>query len=127
VRFGPRGLRAPCTIAISYGSTHQLALSWNDRAPGVTFNICRDTVQGGEILYVTGQPAVNCVDTNAVGGTRYWYYATAVLEGDESSGSDEVSAAVPITLGRLSGLTVTSVNMKTLILAPCSGSACGAT
>lgn len=104
-----RVVRRPRAMAITGGSTHQVALTWNDTTPGVTFNIYRGTVKGGEILYATGQLSVNYADTNVVGGTTYWYYVTAVLDGDESAGSNEVSAAVPNNPPPPSGLTVTSV------------------
>jgi hypothetical protein len=60
-------------------------------------------------FYATGQPSVNYVDTNVVGGTKYWYYVTAVLNGDESAGSNEVSATIPNNPPPPSGLTITSV------------------
>jgi fibronectin type 3 domain-containing protein len=104
-----RVVRRPRAMAITGGSTHQVALTWNDTTPGVTFNIYRGTVQGGETLYASGQPSVSYVDTNVVGGTTYWYYVTAVLSGDESAGSNEVSAAVPNNPPPPVGLTVTSV------------------
>lgn len=102
-------VRRPRAMAITGGSTHQVALSWNDATSGVTFNLYRGTAQGAETLYAAGQPGANFVDTNVVGGTTYWYYVTAVLSGDESAGSNEVSAAIPNNPPPPSGLVVTSV------------------
>lgn len=102
-------VRRPRSMAITGGSTHQVSLSWNNTTSGVTFNVYRGTAQGGETLYATGQGATNYVDTNVVGGTTYWYYVTAVLSGDESAGSNEVSAVVPNNPAPPSGLTVTGV------------------
>ena len=96
-------------MAVTGGSTHQIALSWTDTTPGVTFNVYRGTAQGGEVLYATGQSAANYVDSNVVGGTTYWYYVTAVVNGDESAGSNEVNAAIPNNPPPPTGLTVTSV------------------
>ncbi|HEV2468877.1 MAG TPA: hypothetical protein VGS78_06760 [Candidatus Sulfotelmatobacter sp.] len=102
-------VRRPRSMAITGGSTHQVSLSWNDTTPGVTFNVYRGTSQGNETLYATGQPSATFADTAVVGGTTYWYYVTAVLSGDESAGSNEVSASVPNNPPPPSGLTVTSV------------------
>jgi chitinase len=102
-------VRRPRSMAITGGSAHQIALSWNDTTSGVTFNVYRGTAQGGETLYASGQPSASYVDSSVVGGTTYWYYITAVLNGDESAGSNEVSAAVPNNPAPPSGLTVTSV------------------
>lgn len=102
-------VRRPRSMAITGGSTHQVSLSWNDTTSGVTFNIYRGTAQGGETLYASGQPSASYVDASVVGGTTYWYYVTAVLSGDESAGSNEVSATVPNNPPPPSGLTVTSV------------------
>jgi fibronectin type 3 domain-containing protein len=102
-------VRGPRSMAVTGGSTHQIAISWNDTTSGVTFNIYRGTAQGGETLYATGQSSTSYVDSNVVGGTTYWYYVTAVLSGDESAGSNEVSAAVPNNPSAPTGLTVTSV------------------
>jgi len=96
-------------MAITGGSVHQVSLTWNNTTPGVTFNVYRGTSQGGESLYATGQSATSYVDTNVVGGSSYWYYVTCVLNGDESAGSNEVSANVPNNPPPPSGLTVTSV------------------
>lgn len=96
-------------MAITGGSTHQVSLTWNDTTSGVTFNIYRGTSQGNETLYATGQPGTSYVDTGVVGGTTYWYYVTAVLSGEESAGSNEISAAVPTNPAPPSGLTVTGV------------------
>jgi len=40
-----RVVRRPRAMAITGGSTHQVALTWNDTTPGVTFNIYRGTVK----------------------------------------------------------------------------------
>jgi len=104
-----RVIRRPRSMAITGGSTHQVSLTWSNTTPGVTFNVYRGTAQGGESLYATGQSATSYVDTNVVGGTTYWYYVTCVLSGDESAGSNEVSANVPNNPPPPSGLTVTSV------------------
>jgi len=104
-----RVVRRPRSMAVTGGSTHQVALSWSDTTSGVTFNVYRGSAQGGETLYASGQPTANYVDSNVVGGTTYWYYVTAVLSGDESAGSNEVSATVPNNPAPPSGLTVTSV------------------
>lgn len=101
--------RRPRPMAITGGSTHQVSLTWNDTTSGVTFNIYRGTSQGNETLYATGQPGTSYVDTGVVGGTTYWYYVTAVLSGEESAGSNEISAAVPTNPAPPSGLTVTGV------------------
>jgi fibronectin type 3 domain-containing protein len=102
-------IRRPRSMAVTGGSTHQIALAWSDTTSGVTFNVYRGTAQGGETLYATDQAAANYVDSNVVGGTTYWYYVTAVLNGEESSGSNEVNAVVPNNPPPPSGLTVTSV------------------
>jgi fibronectin type 3 domain-containing protein len=102
-------VRRPRSMAITGGSTHQVSLSWGDTTPGVTFNVYRGSAQGNETLYATGQSAATYVDTNVVGGTTYWYYVTAVLSGDESAGSNEVSAVVPNNPTPPTGLTVTGV------------------
>lgn len=102
-------VRRPRANAITGGSTHQVALSWNDTTSGVTFNVYRGIAQGNETLYATGQSATTYVDSSVVGGTTYWYYVTAVLSGDESAGSNEVSAVVPNNPPAPAGLTVTSV------------------
>jgi fibronectin type 3 domain-containing protein len=102
-------VRRPRSMAITGGSVHQVSLTWNNTTPGVTFNVYRGTSQGGESLYATGQSATSYVDTNVVGGSSYWYYVTCVLNGDESAGSNEVSANVPNNPPPPSGLTVTSV------------------
>lgn len=102
-------VRRPRAMAVTGGSTHQVALSWSCTTPGVTYNVYRGTAQGNETLNATGQSGTTYVDTTVVGGTTYWYYVTAVLNGDESSGSNEVSAVVPNNPTAPSGLTVTSV------------------
>jgi len=97
------------SMAVTGGSTHQVSLAWSDSTSGVTYNIYRGVAQGGESLYATGQPSASYTDTNVVSGTTYWYYVTAVLNGDESAGSNEISAAVPNNPPAPSGLTVTGV------------------
>jgi hypothetical protein len=82
------------------GTQHSITISWTEAAPpaGMTisgFNVYRATVSGGPYTKLNSTLIVplNYVDVTGVGGTRYFYVATAVAStGAESSFSTEVSA-----------------------------------
>jgi len=80
-------------------TTHGINVSGTDTTTVQSFNLYRGTAPGGEILYqsgIVGTTSFTYLDTNGTGGTRYYYTATAVLNGIESAQSAEVSAVFPI-------------------------------
>src|SRR5215472_17343349 len=87
--------------------THQVTVSWiastdmpSPVPAGDGYNLYRGTTAGGENLSAplngtTPISGLSFVDTNVVAGTTYFYVATSVVGGVQSTDSVEISATVP--------------------------------
>lgn len=114
-------LMALLGASIVWGNNgHYVVLSWDPSPtavghPTLAYNIYRSATPGGEknppLNAAPGAAgctsSANCVytDYDVLGGSRYYYTATAVVDGVESVMSNEVSADVP--LAPPTGVTVT--------------------
>ena len=79
--------------------THSVALSWTASTSTVAgYNVYRSTVSGTAYTKINSSivPAVIYADATVQNGTTYFYVTTAVDgSGNESTFSNEVSAAIP--------------------------------
>src|SRR6266566_5082301 len=78
---------------------HSVALTCTDTTPNVTFDFYRGAVTGGPYTIINPSTLVMCsyTDTQVTGGGKYFYVATAWLNGSTSTYSNEVKAVVPQT------------------------------
>ena len=77
---------------------HTVALSWNISSSVAGFNVYRSTTSGGGYVKINGSlvPSMNYTDSAVQNGTTYFYVTTAVDgSGNESTFSNEASAAIP--------------------------------
>lgn len=74
---------------------HSVALTWQESATGVTFNVYRGSAAGGEVLYASGVTTLSYTDNVVTNGQTYFYFVTAVGTGGESGPSNEVSVQIP--------------------------------
>jgi hypothetical protein len=85
-------LTAPSNLTASTQGK-RISLSWTGSGPGVTYNLYRATAPGQEQPYASGLTSTSAIDTNALAGTTYYYYVTAVSPaGTESTPTNEASA-----------------------------------
>jgi fibronectin type 3 domain-containing protein len=81
------------------GTAHSVALTWTASTSTVSgYNIYRSTVSGSGFakLNSTLVASLNYSDTDVQSGSTYFYVATSVDSGgDESSDSNQVTAAIP--------------------------------
>lgn len=89
------------TATASTGGTtpHSVTLTWNASTTSVAgYNVYRGTTSGGPYtkLNTVLETATNYIDSTVQASTTYFYVATAVDSSqDESSFSNQISAAVP--------------------------------
>jgi hypothetical protein len=77
---------------------HTVALTWNVSSSVAGFNVYRSTTSGGGYVKINGSlvPSMNYTDSAVQNGATYFYVTTAVDgSGNESTFSNEASAAVP--------------------------------
>ena len=76
-------------------AAHNITLTWTAPTTGgapVSYNVKRSTSAGAESqLASVLAPTLTYVDTNGVGGTKYFYVVSAVNSGGESPNSNEIS------------------------------------
>ena len=85
---------APPTGLTPTAGTNQVALSWTPVSGATGYDVYRGTTSGGETLLSTGTniSSSTFTDATAVGGTKYFYYVTALNGSVQSPPSSEVSA-----------------------------------
>jgi len=80
-------------------SSHSVALSWNASTSTVSgYNIYRSTLSGGSYLRINSSvvAGLSYTDSTVQNTTTYYYVTTAVdSTGNESTFSNQVSAAIP--------------------------------
>lgn len=94
---------SPVTIALSgtgaQATSHSVALNWIASSSTVSgYNVYRSTTNGSNYAKINGGllSALDYTDSTVQSGTTYYYVTTAVdASGNESSYSNEASAAVP--------------------------------
>lgn len=99
------------TPGIFGGTQHTVVLSWTaSTTPGVDYNGYRGTTSLQETKYVTGITTTTFTDTGVTQGSTYFYYVTAYNPTTlaESSGSNEVSATIPVNPAPPTNLTETT-------------------
>jgi hypothetical protein len=82
---------------VSQPSQHSVSLTWNVVGSASGYNIYRATQSGGPYTRLNDelQLPAKYTDSNVQSGTTYYYAATAVDSGVESSFSEEAVAAIP--------------------------------
>jgi hypothetical protein len=94
---------SPVTISLSgmgvQATSHSVALNWIASSSPVTgYNVYRSTTSGSNYTKVNGSlvSTVNYTDSTVQNGTTYYYVTTAVdASGNESTYSNQASAAIP--------------------------------
>jgi len=84
--------------AVSQVVQHSVDLSWDLGSAGIDgYNVYRGTRPGGPYTKLNSKPLSSSTYTDATvkSGTTYYYVATSVDAGVESSYSEEVFAAIP--------------------------------
>jgi len=96
--FAPpiEGPAAPTNV-VATGKTNKVALSWKDGSGGAAtgYIVLRSTTSGSgyiSLATTTGNASTNYTDTNAIGGTTYYYVVLAVNASGPGPYSSEVSA-----------------------------------
>jgi fibronectin type 3 domain-containing protein len=96
-------------LSVTQGTQHQVSLAWSSTCSSCTFTVYRGTTSGGETGLLSGITTTSFIDTGVTNATTDYYYVTASQNGDESKGSNEVSATIPSNPVAPTGLVVTSV------------------
>jgi fibronectin type 3 domain-containing protein len=96
-------------LTITQGTQHQVSLAWSSTCSACTFTVYRGLTSGSETGLLSGITVTNYTDTAVTNGTTDYYYVTASQSGEESGGSNEVSATIPSNPPTPTGLAVTSV------------------
>jgi fibronectin type 3 domain-containing protein len=94
---------SPATVALSGTGVapvqHSVALTWSASTSTVSgYNVYRSTVSGGPYTKINPSlvAVLNYTDSTVQSGTTYFYVTTAVdSSSNESTYSNEVSAAIP--------------------------------
>lgn len=77
------------------GETNRIILDWSEYPSASGYIIKRSVVPGGPYTTIeTGVKGTTFVDNDVINGTHYYYVVTAVVNGWESSLSNEASAAL---------------------------------
>ena len=87
---------------------HGIQLDWTG-ATGETYNVYRSIDNVNFVQIATGLSSQSDLDTTGVGGTRYYYYSTAVLGGIEGPPSNTVTAVFPTVPPAPTNMTATVV------------------
>lgn len=131
---------APVNPQVTATNNGEVSLSWEAPEGSVTgYNVKRSKTQGGSYTTVAGGTNVAGLvftDTSAINGNTYYYIITAINNGCEGSGSDEVTAVMPaecptgyrptmarpanqtVTVGNTLNLSVTVQDSSTTCLSP---------
>lgn len=89
---------APGSLAATAGSG-QVTLSWTSAANALTYNVKRSTTAGGPYTVIaTGGVSLGYTDKGVVGGTTYYYVASATNAAGEGADSNEASAKPTVVL-----------------------------
>ena len=79
--------------------SHSVSLTWNPTtSPNITgYNVYRASASGGPYTLLTASPigAVSYLDSNVAAGLTYYYVATTVQAGNESTYSNQATAVIP--------------------------------
>ncbi len=83
----------PTGLAAAPESASQISLSWDAQSGISAFNLKRSTSSGGPYeTMILGPTRTNYVDSGLLAGTNYYYVMSAVLDGEESADTAEVTA-----------------------------------
>ena len=104
VTVASNATNSPAIISLSGSgvqpSSHSATLSWTPSTSAVEgYNVYRSTVSGGAYarLNSSAVAANSYTDSSVQAGQVYYYMVTSLASGTESSGSNEVSAAIPVS------------------------------
>ena len=85
-------LNAP-TITVKNKTEKQVKIKWNRVKKANSYKVYRATTKGGTYSLLTSTTARNYVDTNTVGGQKYYYKVQAVRTVAGSMGESSLSKA----------------------------------
>ena len=87
---------APSNV-VAVGGAGQVDIAWDALSGAVSYNIGRSSSPVGPFTNIaTEVTGLTYGDTNVVGGQRFYYVVTAVLEGGALSGQSEAAAGITI-------------------------------
>ncbi|MBI5707364.1 MAG: PD40 domain-containing protein [Armatimonadetes bacterium] len=70
----------------------KVTLSWNVSSGATSYKVKRSTVSGKNFAVIASPTTTGYIDSNVVGGTKYYYVVSAVNAYGESANSTQVSA-----------------------------------
>jgi fibronectin type 3 domain-containing protein len=87
-------------------TAHSIKLTWTaSTTSGVTYTVYRGTSAAGPFTVIaSGLSVITFTDTTATDAVQYFYEVDAILSGEDSGPSNEVSATEPANPNPPSGL-----------------------
>jgi len=83
---------APTNLSATAGNA-QVNLSWDSVPEATGYNVKRATTSGGPYdIIASSVSSATYTDTSVTNGTTYYYVVSALIDGEESGNSSEVSA-----------------------------------